>query len=99
MATESKNPLSSLEDRTENGEARVSEGTKEYLQKLNGSDVRGPVRPPSAQPVTTVSWWRGITSPLVVLFVAVIIMVALVFFGFGASAVPGQSSNSSTASS
>ncbi len=98
MATESKNPLSTLEDKTETGEERVSEGTREYLQKLDGSDVRGPVPPPPGQPVTTISWWRGITSPLVVLFVAIIVMVALVFFGFGASAVPGQSGNSSSTS-
>src|SRR5690242_11898713 len=99
MATESKNPLSPLDEKNEAGEERVSEGTSEYLQKLNGSGVQGPIRPPYGQPVTTVSWWRGITSPLVVLFVAVIVMVALVFFGFGASAVPGQSNNSSNASS
>jgi FtsP/CotA-like multicopper oxidase with cupredoxin domain len=99
MATESKNSLSPLDEKNGAGEERVSESTSEYLQKLNGSDVQGPMRPPYGQPVTTVSWWRGITSPLVVLFLAVIVMVALVFFGFGASAVPGQPSASNTASS
>ncbi len=99
MATESKNPSPMLENKSETGEEKVSEGTREYLQQLNGYEVRGPVRPPSDQPITTVSWWRGITSPLVVLFVAVVVMVALVFFGFGASTTPSQSSNSSATSS
>ena len=47
MATESKNPLSPLDEKNGAGEERVSEGTSEYLQKLNGSGVQGPIRPPA----------------------------------------------------
>ncbi len=99
MAPESKNPSSTLENKSEIGEETLSEGTRSYLQQLNSYAPQGPKRPPSGQPVTTVSWWRGITSPLAVLFVAVVVMVALVFFGFGASTTPSQSSNSNAASS
>jgi len=99
MATESKNTPTTLENKSAIGEEKVSEGTQKYLQNLNNYEAQGPIRPPSGQPVTTISWWRGITSPLVVLFVAVIVMVALVFFGFGASAVPSQSNSSNAASS
>jgi FtsP/CotA-like multicopper oxidase with cupredoxin domain len=99
MAPESKNLSSTLENKSEIGEETLSEGTRSYLQQLNGHAPQGPARPPSRQPVTTVSWWRGITSPLAVLFVAIIVMVALVFFGFGASTTPSQSRNSNAASS
>src|SRR5262249_26789494 len=69
-------------------------------QQLNSHEPQIPGRPPSGQPVTSASWWRGITSPLVVLFIAVIVMVALVFFGFGASTTnTSQPSSTNTASS
>src|SRR5260370_30304704 len=53
---------------------------------------------PSETPLLKRSWWRGITSPLAVLFIAIVVMVALLFYGFGASAT-SQPSNTNTASS
>src|SRR5690349_18705146 len=99
MATERTNTSSTLENTSVIIEEKVSDGTKEYLQQLNSYEAQGPIRPPTGQQVTTISWWRGITSPLVVLFIAVVVMVALVFFGFGASAIPNQSNSTSAASS
>ncbi len=42
--------------------------------------VTGPYRFPESAP-----WWRGTTSPLGMIFISVIVMVALVSFGIGAS--------------
>jgi len=67
MATESKNPSSTLENKSEIGEENVSAGTRENIQQLNDYEVKGTIRPPSDQTITTISLWRGITSPLVVL--------------------------------
>jgi len=103
MTTESKNPSYALENNPDKDPATVEESldqsTRSYLQRLNSYEPQTPKRPFDGPPVTTVSWWRGITSPLAVLFIAVVVMVALVFYGFGASGRASQSSSTNTASS
>lgn len=103
MTTESKNPTSALENNPDKDPATVEESldqsTRAYLQQLHSYEPQTPKRPFDGPPVTTVSWWRGITSPLAVLLIAVVVMVSLVFYGFGASGRVSQSSGTNTASS
>lgn len=103
MTTESKNPTSALENNPDKDPATVEESldqsTRSYLQQLNSYEPQTPKRSFDGPPVTTVSWWRGITSPLAVLLIAVVVMVSLVFYGFGASGRVSQSSGTNTASS
>src|SRR6266487_1059752 len=53
--------------------------------------VPGPYRAPNYP------WWRGVTSPLGILFLSILVMVAILFFSIGSSLVGGSSSSSTTA--
>ena len=52
--------------------------------------VPGPYRMPSHP------WWRGVASPLGILFLSIIVMVAILFFSIGSSMVGGNNSSAST---
>jgi manganese oxidase len=41
-------------------------------------------------------WWRGVTSPLGILFLSILVMVSILFFSIGSSLVGGGKSSSST---
>ncbi len=80
----------------------LSEGTRSYLQKLNGYNDYEPepnIRLSSEKPVYTRSWWKGITSPVAVLFVAVVVLVAMLSFGYGASITSHPSCGTTATSS
>ncbi len=53
--------------------------------------VPGPYRVPNYP------WWQGVTSPLGILFLSILVMVAVLFFSIGSSLVGGSSSSSTTA--
>src|SRR6266536_6594306 len=55
--------------------------------------VPGPYRMPSHP------WWRGVASPLGILFLSIIVMVAILFFSIGSSMVGGNNSSSATTAS
>ncbi len=78
------NSSSTLVDETPTSPQMVSDSTRAYLEQLN-SYQEGNSRPPaSEQFVSHRPWWN---APIVVLFIATIFMVALAFFGFGASSI------------
>ena len=71
----------------------VSEGTRAYIDRLNSYAGNG--QPPIIRkPVAQRSFWN---APVVVLFVAAIFMVAMVFYGIGASRTGASSSNAGSA--
>jgi len=75
MTDKEKDSLTTLE--------RTGEAISEP-KSSNGSTPKVVTRPYRA-PASRSSWWRGLTSPFAVLFVAVVIMVALLSFGLGAT--------------
>src|SRR5689334_8665319 len=98
MAIDKKDTSTTCEKTPDTVQETLSESTRSYLQQLNSYEPAGPKHPQSETPLFQRSWWRGVTSPLAVLFIAIVVMVALVFYGFGASAA-SQPSNTNTASS
>src|SRR5438270_13200126 len=59
--------------------------TEDFYKRLPPQSEGGPVFVVRKTPTTSVNWWRGITSPLAVLFIAVVLMVGLLAYGIGAS--------------
>ncbi len=98
MTIDKKDTSTAFEKTPDTVKETLSESTRLYLQQLNSYEPAGAKYSPSETPLLKRSWWRGITSPLAVLFIAIVVMVALVFYGFGASAT-SQPSNTNTASS
>src|SRR5881275_230027 len=66
------------------------------VQSQNGHGPLFVVRKP---PAVQRGWWRGIVSPISVLFIAVVLMVALFSFGLGASLPSNPNSVNSSQSS
>src|SRR6266566_1070147 len=66
------------------------------VQSPNGDGPLFVVRKP---PAVQRGWWRGIVSPIGVLFIAVVLMVALFSFGLGASLTSNPNSVNSSQSS
>src|ERR1051326_6455310 len=68
----------------EQDRALVEETKGEAKEQANEQQkiviVNGPYRFPETAP-----WWRGTTSPLGLIFISIIVMIALVSFGIGAS--------------
>ncbi len=90
------NSSSTLVDETPTSPQMVSDSTRAYLEQLN-SYQEGNSRPPaSEQFVSHRPWWN---APIVVLFIATIFMVALAFFGFGASSINASHPASATTAS
>src|ERR1051326_6278841 len=80
----------------------IEAGTyKEDFYKSFPQDDGGPVFVVHKTPTTSVNWRRGITSPLAVLFMAIVLMVGLLAYGMGASMTgnPNNGSSSATTSS
>jgi FtsP/CotA-like multicopper oxidase with cupredoxin domain len=103
MAIETKSTTFSPDKHEEEvQEENLSKETRTYLDTLN-SHTTGltPPLPPGKRPVAIGRpWWRSITSPLAVLFIAVAVLLALVSFGMGASInAPAVSSSNNSASS
>ncbi len=53
--------------------------------------VPGPYRAPNYP------WWRGVASPMGILFLSILVMVSILFFSIGSSLTGGASSSSTTA--
>lgn len=93
MAIDTRNNVSDLENKPE---------TVIESERLNGSRndytaAAPPLHPypPYTRPAAQGSWARGVTSPIVVLFVAFLVMIGMLSFGAGAS-LAGKSSTAST---
>jgi FtsP/CotA-like multicopper oxidase with cupredoxin domain len=100
MANKEDSTSSTLEKTQETAGDTLSADTRSYIEKLNSYEPAQQIRSPSTKPVyTRRSWWRGITSPFAVLFLAVVVMVALVFYGFGASSTSQPASTGATTGS
>lgn len=100
MANEDKNAVSTLEKPSSPVEETAGASTRSYLQQLNSYD-RGGSRPPRRPaPAAGHAWWRGLLSPLAVLIVALMVMVAMLSYGLGASIAtqPGNTNTSSGSS-
>jgi hypothetical protein len=87
------NNSSTLLDKTPETPEMLSEGTRAYLERLNSSAENNGKPPITKRPVSRHSWWN---APIVVLFLATILMVGMVSFGFGASSI--NASNNASAS-
>src|SRR5258708_16614655 len=98
MTIDKKDTSTAFENSPDIVKETLSESTRLYLQQLNSYEPARAKYSPSETPLLKRSWWRGITSPLAVLFIAIVVMVALVFYGFGASAT-SKPGNTNTASS
>src|SRR6266446_5397006 len=66
------------------------------VQSQNGD---GPIFVVRKPPAVQRGWWRGIVSPIGVLLIAVVLMVALLSFGLGASLTSNPNSVNSPQSS
>src|SRR5947209_10036034 len=70
---------------------------EDFYKSLPPQSDGGPVFVVHKTPTTTVKWRPGITSPLAVLIMAVVLMVGLLAYGLGASMTSSPTSGSSPA--
>lgn len=90
------NSSSTLVDETPTSPQMVSDSTRAYLEQLN-SYQEGNSRPPAPEQfVSQRPWWN---APIIVLFIATVFMVALAFFGLGASSINASHPASATTAS
>ncbi|MBA2287490.1 MAG: multicopper oxidase domain-containing protein [Ktedonobacteraceae bacterium] len=73
----------------------LSDNTRAYLEQLNSYAEVHDKPGITKQPATKRPWWN---APIVVLLIALVFMVGMVSFGFGASSISNASSNSPAAS-
>lgn len=87
---------SSTVDHTPESSPMLSDSTRDYLERLNSyaEDNGRPIA--SKRPATKRAWWN---APVLALFIAVIFMVGMVSFGFGASSINASNSGATASSS
>lgn len=95
MISNDKSSSSLINDTSESPQA-LSDSTRAYLERLNSYAASDGKPIATGRPVAKRSWWN---APIVALFIAVVFMVGMVSFGFGASSIANSSSNSSSGSS
>ena len=93
MAIEEKE----MTPKTETPPIEAGTYTEDFYKSLPPQSEGGPVFVVRKTPTSSVNWWRGITSPLAVLFMAIVLMVGLLAYGIGASMTGSPNSGSSPA--
>lgn len=93
MANEEKNVTSALDKEEQPAPTPVKEA-------LNGSVfINRPYKQTEAQGQSQGHWWNGFVSPVVALFIAVVLMASLVSFGIGATLTSDANANGAASSS
>lgn len=92
MAIEAKDTASNAE------KPYIEAGTykEDFYKSVPLESDGGPVFVVRKTPIASVSWWRGIASPPVVAFIAVVLMVGLLAYSLGATMISNPASGSTT---
>jgi FtsP/CotA-like multicopper oxidase with cupredoxin domain len=93
MAIEEKDMLPKMETPY----LEVGTYREDFYKTISPQSDGGPAFVVHKTPTANVNWRRGITSPLAVVFIAVVLMVGLLAYGLGASMTSSPTSGSSPA--
>src|SRR5450759_5067785 len=92
MTSNDKSSSSLINDTSESPQA-LSDSTRAYLEQLNSYATSDGKPGTTERPAAKRTWWN---APIVALFIAVVFMVGMVSFGFGASSTGAANSSNSS---
>src|SRR5579859_8133588 len=92
MAIEEKNMAS----KTETPSIEVGTYKEDFYKNIPPQSEGGPVFVVRKTPTASVSWWRGVATPPVVAFIAIVLMVGVLAYSVGATMTSSSTSGSTT---